>query len=126
MRKILLLLVCVFFTQLAYTQKQTNVSKYKSENHYGNGVIEYIHIHSSSNCHDMENLKIYYFTSKNPQKILLEVKQMTIDCIPFSECLTYYKVNFPNQTKTYKLNQGVMHLSCEDNGKLQPYEFIME
>jgi hypothetical protein len=106
-------------------QAQSDTSKYKSVNFYGNGVTEYIYfVHTGQCTHEVE---IYYFTSKNPQKIQLNIKQFTLDCYQFSECTSTFRVNFPNQQAVYKLTKGLMYLSSQDaSGKVQEYQYIME
>jgi hypothetical protein len=117
-------IIFLMFACFQFAQAQNNTAKYKSVNFYKNGVTEYIDIVSTGDC--SHQVDIYYFTSKNPQKIKLDIKQYTLDCYAFSECTSTFRVNFPNEEFIYKLTQGVMFLSSEDgSGKTQHFEFMM-
>lgn len=123
MRKLMLTLLMLACLQVA--QAQNHTQKYKSVNFYGNGVTEHIHIVKVGQC--WNDVEIYYFTSKNPTKIQLNIRQYTIDCIQFSECTSTFRVNFPNDQAVYKLTMGIMYLSSQDaSGKLQEYEYVQE
>ncbi len=125
MKKLLFLLFFLACTHLAYAQTYTN--KYRSVNFYKNGVTEYLEIKTlASSCNYLE-AEIYYFTSKNPQKIRLRISRVVTDCVPFSECISSVHVTFPNENDTYILTLSIMALSCRNpNGQDQPFEYLRE
>lgn len=104
---------------------QGNINRYKSYNFYGNGVTEYLYIYTDFKIDiGKERYEIYYATSKNTEKILLQVKAVT----KVNEDMHYIlsiDVTFPNDNKIYKIVFGAGWLHCLDaSGKKQDYEPI--
>ncbi len=123
MKKILFLSLLMFCVTNLSAQ---NTSKYKSENYYGNGVTEYIHLYTPQSSKGLSGLEVYYFSSQNPNKIKLKVIKLTEGQ---SGLDLYYKieVSFPNDTAIYTLVNPMGSLNCIDpKGKQQDYELIWE
>lgn len=106
-----------------FGEKKVKVNCYKSHNFYGNGVTEYLYVYSGGMM-PPNQYEVYYSTSKNTEKIRLQVKAVN----KVNEDMHYIlgiDVTFPNDNKIYKLVFGLGYTQCvDDTGKVQNYEPI--
>lgn len=108
-----------------FGEPKGTIYRYKSYNFYGNGVTEYLYVYTDFKLGvGKERYEVYYATSKNTEKIRLQVKAVN----KVTEDMHYIlgiDVTFPNDNKIYKLALGAGYAQClDDTGKSQEYQPI--
>lgn len=94
---------------------------FKSHNFYGNDVTEYIEYYFRDGGGVSISDEIYYYTSKNSQKIKMSIISAT-EAVVGMEGAIIYQVTFPNQQEVYTLTIAAGGLECKNpDGSLQGY-----
>lgn len=94
---------------------------FKSHNFYGNGVTEYIEYYYRDGGGVSVSDEVYYYTSKNAQKIKMNITSAT-EAVVGMEGMISYQVTFPNEEKVYRLTIAAGGLTCTNpDGSQQFY-----
>ncbi len=102
-------------TPPALPEEEYENKPYVSKDFYGNGVEEYLLL---------ENGQYFYWSSKNGQRIQLEISELKEQVVDETALITTGKMRFPGDSKVYKFVQDESGLSItHPDGRVQSYDF---